>query len=102
VRRWLRRRAGWREGKRPDGEDVTLETLERVTLLLGLALEEGQGRSISKRRSRVLGFIFGVRSPLLLLEREAQALIDWLRSDGQWWRPSNAAVSEAQMLLNLR
>jgi hypothetical protein len=107
VRRRLRRRAGWAKGKsddwsdarRPeDGRQITRGALERVTLLLGIALDKGPGRGIDRRRRRVLTFVFGVRSPLLLWEREARVLISWLESNDAR-APNDTAIEDCRRLL---
>ena len=105
VRQVIRKKAGWSNGSRMDGEPITEGQVKSVGSLMGEAvMTRGMTQAIAdKARHDVLDYLVGVNETRKLTKREASAIISWLKmdEDGNWDLNEHARQEAANVLTAL-
>lgn len=101
VRDVCRKKAGWVDGKRVDGEPITDGQVKSIPGLLEKATPNLDLHDKSKARHDVLAYLFGapVKSTHNLTKAEASAVISWLKEDGDGWDVNEYAEAEVAAVL---
>ena len=101
VRGTIRKKSGWQDGSRFDGEPITEGQIKGVGGLMADAVKvDGMNQKIlDKARHDVLYYLIGVTETAALTKREASAIISWLKEDGDGWELNEYARTEAAAVL---
>ena len=102
VRQVIRKKAGWMADIREtEGEPITQGQVKGVAGLMAEAVKrDGMNQQImDKARHDILGYLLGVNETMRLMKREASAIIDWLKVDGDGWDLNDYARQEAANVL---
>ena len=92
LREVVRKKAGWQDGKRIDGEPVTEKQIPYVATLMSELFPNLPSDLGDKYRHDVLMYLVGVDSTKKLTKAEATALIDWMKD------AASATVEAARIL----
>ena len=103
VREVIRKKAGWQDGSRLDGEPITEGQVRSVGSLMSDALKtQGMTQALlDKARHDALGFLLGVTETHALTKKEASAIISWLKEEDSWDLNSYARQESANVLTAL-
>jgi len=99
IQKGMRAKAGWQDGHRLDGEPVSEGQVGAVAGLLEKALASMSNGTRVSARHDILEYLYGVRTTGKLTNREASAIISWLRADGEGWDINQWAVAETARCL---
>ncbi|NIV31593.1 MAG: hypothetical protein GWN58_19535 [Anaerolineae bacterium] len=100
MRQVVRKKAGWQNGSRMDGEPITEGQVKSVGSLMGKAvMTHGMTQALAdKARHDVLDYLVGVNETRKLTKREASAIISWLKEE-ESWDLNQYAKAETQAVL---
>ena len=103
VREVVRKKAGWQNGSRLDGEPLTEGQIKSVGSLMAEAVKtQGMTQALmDKARHDCLDYLFGVNETKALTKREASAIIDWLKEADSWDLNEYAKQEAANVLTAL-
>ena len=103
VRAVIRKKAGWQDGSRLDGEPITDGQVRSVGSLMSDALKtQGMTQALlDKARHDALGFLLGVTETHALTKKEASAIISWLKEEDSWDLNEYARQESANVLTAL-
>jgi len=99
IQKGMRTKAGWVDGGRLDSEPVSEKQTGAVAGLLEDALASMPKGSKASARHDILEYLYGVRTTGKLTDREASAIISWLKVDGEEWDVNEWAIAETARCL---
>ena len=97
VREVIRKKAGWTDGYRLDGEPLTEGQVKSVGSLMSEAVKtQGMTQALlDKARHDCLDYLLGINETKALTKKEASAIISWLKEEESWdlnqWAKQEAA-----------
>ncbi len=101
IRATVRKKSGWVNGSRLDGEAITPKQIPTIAMLLAEACKLAtihEGGELDHDRHAILTYVIGVASTGSLTKREAGAIIDWLTIPGSL-ELHEYAPAEVQLIL---